>query len=153
MQECKIIQDILVLVSLWGVYHVILDGWRMERLDLNHLNSFFKVAWIFDNKFVFSKHSLTWLLKWCSQIAQCVWFLTKALNLPFFILLLMMAISGAQGKVEDIRHTCITEYCIVKNRIQEENYSYNLIKMCKCMKSGWYGNMYTFLYVLSPFEL
>jgi hypothetical protein len=47
MLACKIFQDIHVLVTLWGVYRVILDGWRMEQLDLNHLSSFCKVAWVF----------------------------------------------------------------------------------------------------------
>ena len=52
---------------------------------------------------------------------------------PFFILLLVMAICGAQGRVWKISHTWIT--CIAKSKTgsKEKNQSHNQIKMSTCM--------------------
>ena len=57
----------------------------------------------------------------------------RLLTCLFFILFLVMAICGAQGRIWRIRHTYIT--CIAKSKTgsKEENKSCNQIKMCTCM--------------------
>jgi hypothetical protein len=57
------------------------------------------------------------LLLWFSQIAPWVYILTKALEFPFFILLLMMAICGAQVGMNDKAYLYHIYYK-VKNSIQ-----------------------------------
>src|SRR6185312_7125471 len=60
-----------------------------------------------------------------------------------FILLLVMAICGAQGRVGMIMHTCITCIAKSKTRSKQKNKSYDQIKMCTCMDcDGWNGNSF-----------
>ena len=69
--------------------------------------------------------------------------LPRHLTCLFFILLLVMAICGAQGRVWRIRHTCITYIAKSKTGSKEKNKSYNQIKMCTCMDcGGWNGNSF-----------
>ena len=61
----------------------------------------------------------------------------------FFILLLVMAICGAQGRAWSTRHTCITYIAMSKTESKVKNKSYNQIKMCTCMDcDGWNGNSF-----------
>ena len=69
--------------------------------------------------------------------------LPRHLTCLIFILLLVMATCGAQGRVWRITHTCIT--CIAKSKTgsKEKNKSCNQIKMCTCMDcDGWNGNSF-----------
>ena len=53
-------------------------------------------------------------------------------HLPFFILLLMMALCGAQGRIKR-KHTCITYFAKSKTGSTEKIKPYHQIKMCTGM--------------------
>src|SRR6185503_21370680 len=69
--------------------------------------------------------------------------LPRHLTCLFFILLLVTAICGSQGRAWKIRHTCLTYIARSKTGSKEKNKSYNQIKMCTCMDcDGWNGNSF-----------
>ena len=59
-------------------------------------------------------------------------YMSSPRHLPFFILLLMMAICGAQGRIKR-KHTCITYFAKSKTGSTEKIKSYHQIKMCTGM--------------------
>ena len=69
--------------------------------------------------------------------------LPRQLTCLFFVLLLVTAICGAQGRAWKIRHTCLTYISRSKTGSKEKNKSYNQIKMCTCMDcGGWNGSSF-----------
>ena len=104
----------------------ILPSWVVEEWngrESDHFYSSCQVAWGFFNKF--SKQTLL------SSSFDSLRSLNEYMSLPrhltclFFILLLAMAICGAQDRVWRITHTCITRIAKSKTGSKETNKSYN----------------------------
>ena len=99
----------------------ILPSWVVEEWngrESNHFYSSCQVAWGFFNKF--SKQTLLSSSFDSLRSLNVYMSLPRHLTCVFFILLLVMAICGAQGRAWSIRHTCITYIAKSKNRIQRE---------------------------------
>ena len=123
----------------------IMPSWVVEEWngrESNHFYSTCQVAWgFFFNKF--SKQTLLSSSFDSLRSLNVYMSLPRHLTCLFFILLLVMAICGAQGRVWKIRHTCITFIAKSKTGSKEKNKSYNQIKMCTCTDcGGWDGNSF-----------
>jgi hypothetical protein len=119
----------LRLIAMGFVASPTLGGWKIEWLYRNYQS---QVPWSVVSPevlLIFIKKSK--FLKWYSWIAQCVWFLTKALSCLLFPPTSNKLICGAVGR-ENMWHTCFSY--IVKSKSESLGAtSHAAWSWCGCM--------------------
>ena len=120
----------------------------MNGRESNHFYSSCQVAWGFFNKF--SKQTLLSSSFDSLRLLKVYVSLPRHFTCLFFILLLVMAICGAQGRVWRIRHTCIT--CIAKSKtVSKEKKQVIQSDQDVHVHGLWWMEWKHLLYDLSPY--